>query len=320
MRKLVPISLLLALLACTVFLLTPSALLNSAVVPALPDDLDAYVAERERTASERYGLIPGTDKRIRWQQSGQRTEYAVIYLHGFSATRQAFAPTAELIADALGANLFETRLAGHGHVKQPMAHFHAEDWLDDAAEALTIGARIGNKVVVIGTSTGATLALAMANHPAIRNVSALILISPNFAPADANAQLLTGPAGPLIAKLIVGKTRTWTPLNEQQARYWSTSYPVDAVVEMMRLVDYVQALLPLKIDSDLLVLISPEDTVVSPTASRQAFARITARRQQLVEIEDVGDPSHHILAGDIMSPQSTSAVVTRIVTFVNGSE
>jgi pimeloyl-ACP methyl ester carboxylesterase len=156
-RKFIHISLILALLALVVFLLTPSALVNSAVQPSLPADIESYIAERERTADERYGLIPETGKRIRWQASRQPTEYAVVYLHGFSATRQAFAPAAELVADALGANLFETRLAGHGRVSEPMADFHAEDWLDDAAEALTIGTRIGRKVVVIGTSTGADL-------------------------------------------------------------------------------------------------------------------------------------------------------------------
>ena len=319
-RKFVHISLILALLALVVFLLTPSALVNSAVQPSLPADIESYIAERERTADERYGLIPGTGKRIRWQASRQPTEYAVVYLHGFSATRQAFAPAAELVADALGANLFETRLAGHGRINEPMADFHAEDWLDDAAEALTIGARIGSKVVVIGTSTGATLALAMAEHPAIRDVSALILISPNFAPADDNAQLLTGPAGPFIAKLVVGDTRTWTPYNEQQARYWSTSYPIDAVVEMMRLVDYTQSLLPILLERDLLVLLSPEDQVISTSAARQAFDRIAARRKQLIEVHDVGDPSNHILAGDIMSPGTTADVVATIVSFVRGDD
>jgi pimeloyl-ACP methyl ester carboxylesterase len=296
-RKFIHISLILALLALVVFLLTPSALVNSAVQPSLPADIESYIAERERTADERYGLIPETGKRIRWQASRQPTEYAVVYLHGFSATRQAFAPAAELVADALGANLFE-----------PMADFHAEDWLDDAAEALTIGTRIGRKVVVIGTSTGATLALAMAEHPAIRDVSALILISPNFAPADDNAQLLTGPAGPFIARLVVGDTRTWTPYN------------VDAVVEMMRLVDYTQSLLPMTLERDLLVLLSPEDQVISISAARQAFDRIAARRKQLIEIHDVGDPSNHILAGDIMSPGTTADVVATIVSFVRDDD
>lgn len=318
MRKLVSIALILALVALVVFLLTPSSLVNSTTAPALPDDLDRYLADRERGVAERYGLVPGTDKRVRWQAGRARTEYAVVYLHGFSASRQAFAPTPEIVADALGANLFETRLTGHGRVEEAMADFRAEDWLDDAAEALTIGARLGDRIVLIGTSTGATLSLAMANHPAFRSVSALILVSPNFAPVNENAQLLTGPAGPTLARLLVGDTRSWEPHNEQQARYWTTSYPIDATVEVMRLVDYVQSLLPLDIGSGVLVLVSPADTVVSPRATSEAIAKLSAPRKQLVEVADVGDPSNHVLAGDILSPDTTEEVAAAIVAFVLG--
>jgi alpha-beta hydrolase superfamily lysophospholipase len=35
------------------------------------------------------------------------------------------------------------------------ASISAQDWLDDARETLAIGRRIGERVVMIGTSTGA---------------------------------------------------------------------------------------------------------------------------------------------------------------------
>ena len=35
-----------------------------------------------------------------------------------------------------------------------------------------------------------------------------------------------------------------------------------------------------------------------------------------VEIEDAGDPSHHVLAGDILSPGMTDQVAAAIVDFV----
>ncbi len=315
-HRFIRVAILLAILAFVVFLLTPSALVRSAVVPELPEDLDSYLAASERDVTTRYGLIPGTEKRIRWQVHNNRTEYAVVYLHGFSATRQAYAPTPELIADALGANLFETRLTGHGRVEQAMTGIVAEDWLEDAAEALAIGARIGDRIILIGTSTGATLALAMGGDASFERVDTLVLISPNFAPADSNAGLLTGPAGPVIARLLVGETRTWTPHNERHGRFWTTSYPITAAVEMMRLVDHVQSRLPLDLGSDVLVLISPDDRVVSPAATLAAVGKIGAPRKQLLEFEDVGDPSRHVLAGDILSPDTTEQVAAAIVEFV----
>ncbi|MDD4273595.1 MAG: hypothetical protein PHG14_07705 [Desulfobacter postgatei] len=37
-----------------------------------------------------------------------------VYIHGFSATRKETAPLSDLVAKTLNANLFYTRLSGHG--------------------------------------------------------------------------------------------------------------------------------------------------------------------------------------------------------------
>ena len=106
--------------------------------------------------------------------------------------------------------------------------------------------------------------------------------------------------------------------NELQARYWSTSYPIEAAVEVMRLVDSLNSRLPMKLHQNLLVLQSPEDEVVSAEATRQAFERVSAPRKQLIEIEDAEDPSNHVLAGDILAPGSTGRIAAVIVSFVAG--
>jgi esterase/lipase len=316
-RGLVVVAATAALLGGAAWLTTPPALVNAAAWPTLPDDIEAWLADSEERVAAQYALIPDTEKRVTWHgEAGTRTAYAVVNLHGFSATRQETAPLAEHVATALGANLFETRLSGHGHTKQPMHEVRAEDWLADAAEALAIGARLGDRIVVIGTSTGGTLALAMSNHPAAETVSDIVLISPNIQPGDANAAWRTRPAGPLFARLVAGDTRSWTAYNEQQARYWSTSYPIEAAIEVMRLVDLMNARLPMRLEQNLLVLLSPRDTVVSPEATRQAYEQIDAPRKTLIEIEDAGDPSNHVLAGDILSPDSTDEVAAMIVDFV----
>ena len=305
------------------YLNTPPALVSAATTPELPDDIDSYLADAEQQVAARYELIPDTEKRLTWYaEPGVRTAYAVVNLHGFSATRQETAPLAERVAAALAANLFETRLSGHGHSERPMDAVRAEDWLADAAEALAIGARLGERIVVIGTSTGGTLALAMSNHEAAASVSDIVLISPNLQPRDSKARWLTRPAGPLIARFIAGDTRSWEAHNEMQARYWSTTYPVEAAVEVMRLVDALNAGLPMKLHQNLLVLQSPEDQVVSPEATRQAFEQISAPRKQLIEIEDAEDPSNHVLAGDILAPESTSRIAATIIDFIRaaGSE
>ena len=306
-----------AVLVGAAYLNTPPALVMAATAPQLPEDIEAYLADAERQVAAQFELIPDTEKRVTWYgEPGVRTAYAVVNLHGFSATRQETAPLAERVAKSLAANLFETRLSGHGHAERPMHAVRAEDWLADTAEALAIGARLGEKIVVIGTSTGGTLALAMSKHETAAAVSDIVLISPNLQPRDGKARWLTGPAGPLIAKLVAGDTRSWQAHNEQQARYWSTTYPIEAAVEVMRLVDLVNSALPTQLEQNLLVLLSPDDTVVSPEATKQAYEHIEAPQKALVEIEDAGDPSNHVLAGDILSPGSTDEIAALIVDFV----
>ena len=317
-RKLLAAAAAAALLGGIAYLTTPPALVNAAAPPELPENIEAWLADTEQEIAAQYALIPETEKRVSWHgEAGERTPYAVVNLHGFSATRQETAPLAERVAAALGANLFETRLAGHGHTEQPMHAVSAEDWLADTAEALAIGARLGDKTVVIGTSTGGTLALAMSGHQSAVTVSDIVVISPNVQPSDGKAAWLTRPAGPLLARLIAGDTRSWQAHNEQQARFWTTSYPIDAAVEVMRLVDLLQSQLPLRLEQNLLVLLSPGDTVVSPEATKDAFERIDAPRKRLIEISDAGDPSNHVLAGDILSPDSTDDIAAAIVEFVS---
>jgi len=298
----------------------PARLVNEAPITHADPPLDDWLAQTEQAAAASAPLIPGTEKHIHWYQGRRdsRTPKAIVYLHGFSASRQELSPVPEEIADRIGANLFETRLKGHGRLAHALEDVSAEDWLKDAAEALAIGTEIGDRIVLMGTSTGATLALAMAGHPSFRPVTDLVLISPNFGPADGNAELLTWPGGRWLAYALVGRTRSWQSKNELQARYWSTSYPMDAAVEMMRLVQFVRASLPLGLDASLLVFYSPADQVVDTGAIISAFDRIESPRRRLIAIPDSGDRSHHVLAGNILSPGNNEAMVDQVVEFLGG--
>ena len=80
--------------------------------PALPGDLDAWLAAAERSQQD---IVPGTEKSIVWAHADRRrTPLAIIYLHGYSATRKEVEPLCDRLAAQLGANLYYTRLAGHG--------------------------------------------------------------------------------------------------------------------------------------------------------------------------------------------------------------
>ncbi len=306
----------LVVVAAVLWLLTPAKLKSATAGIDLPEDLDTWLEQSERQAADRYGLVAGTEKRITWFGGREKTPYSVLYLHGFSATRQETAPLAATVAAALGANLFETRLTGHGRERDRMAGIRAEDWLEDAIEALAVAAEIGERIVIVSTSTGATLAAAILDHPAMNGVDTIVMLSPNFAPKDANAAWLTRPAGPLLARLMVGETRSWEPHNDAQARFWSTTYPTVAAVEMMRLVDLANRKLPATISPRLLMFYSLDDEVISPEVAVSVFEETDAPQKAAIEIVDPGDPSHHVLAGDVLSKGMTREVANRIVEFI----
>lgn len=287
--------------------------------PDFEGGVDAWVRNREELADRAWGLVPGTEARIRWQQPGIRTEYAVVYVHGFSASRQEIAPVPERVADALGANLYEMRLKGHGHESEPMFNVSAEGWIAETAVAISIGKAIGDRIVLISTSTGGTLTLALLDHPQMARVDSIVMISPNVEPADPRAKWLTRPFGIALGYAVTGGTRTWTARNERQERYWTTSYPIAASIEVMRLVDYVQTQTPASIEQNMIVFMSADDTVVSPQAAREAFNAIDAPRKRWVDVPVSGDSSNHVLAGDVLSPGNTDSVVETIVEFIGGA-
>ena len=261
-------------------------------------------------------LIPGTEERILRREPGVRTPLVVVSLHGFSATRQETAPLAELVAVQLDANLVEARLAGHGLISDPLRDVMAEHWLADADRVFATAAELGDRFVVIGTSTGATLAATILDRRYAEHIDTLVWISPNFAPRDERSKWLTYPGGPLLARLLVGKQRCWEPQNELQGRFWSTCYPTAAAVEVMRLVERALKVLPGRIDQRLLMFYSQEDTVVSPEVALSVFNAIEAPQKQAIEVSDSGDKSHHVLAGDILSPRTTSRLAAQVVEFI----
>ena len=127
-------------------------------------ELDAWLTEQESAVAD---VVPGTAKTILWadeEPGGRRTDIALVYLHGFSATRRELSPTIERVGEELGANVFFTRLAGHGRTAEALGQATVEDWKADVREAWEIERRIGERVEVIGTSTGASLALWLATQ------------------------------------------------------------------------------------------------------------------------------------------------------------
>jgi esterase/lipase len=314
-KVVVRITIVLAVLIA-VFLVGPRTEVDLQIKPNnLPANLDQYLAESEAKYSD---IIPGAEKTIIWANEAKtKTPLSIIYLHGYSATRQETVPLADEIAAQLGANLFYTRLAGHGRTGVAMAEPTINDWLNDTMEAFEIGKRLGDKVIVIGVSTGGPLAAWLAEQPNTDEALAYVLMSPNFAPRDSNAEILTLSWAKQFAPLILGSEYSWTPQNEGHAKYWTHSYPSTALVTMMGLVKFVRESDLESIEKPVLVIYSPNDQVVNPKETEKRYAQIGSEIKEIQSIEDCGNPENHVLAGDILAPNNTDAVKKIILDFIS---
>lgn len=286
--------------------------------PALiGDDPEAHLVEREARIP---GIVDGLEKEIVWADPAAkaRTPLAIVYVHGFSASKGEVRPLPDLVAQAFGANLFFTRLAGHGQDGPAMATASVNAWVDDLAEAMAIGRVIGEQVVVIATSTGGGLTIwAAANRPELMDrVKALVLISPNLGVQAAGAWVLTMPWGGMIADWSTGGTRGFTTSNEMQARFWTESYPTSATLPMAAITELAAASPVDGVAIPALFVISDGDKVVRPDLTRQTAARWGAPHDVYV-VENAEDPSQHVIAGDAFSPSATRPAAGRIVDWIN---
>ncbi|MDZ7780965.1 MAG: alpha/beta fold hydrolase [Gemmatimonadota bacterium] len=289
-------------------------------MPDVGRDVDAYLAASERGIPD---LRPGAAKRVVWRDSTERrrTGLALVYLHGFSADPHEVEPLMTDLGRTLGANVYFARLAGHGRSASAMGEVTVDDWLEDTAEAVAVGRRLGTHVILVGTSTGGTLATWAAMEPRLReHVSALVLLSPNFHPADPTSRVLLWPWGGWIARLVEGPERCSETHGVLHERYWTTCYPTRALLPMMALVEHVRTSELERVTAPALVAYVPGDRVVDARETQRAFGRLGSARKEIVPVEEPGDPDRHVPAGAALSPQSTDLVQTRIEAFIASLE
>lgn len=284
----------------------------------LPDDLDAYLADAEATVPN---LRADVERRIVWAgEAGAKTPLSVVYVHGFSASSGEIQPVPERVAQALGANLHYARLTGHGRDGDAMAEATVGAWLNDMAEALAIGRRIGDRVLVISTSTGGTLSAYAAQDPDMaKGVAGMVFVSPNFRINRSDAFMLTLPMVETWLPIVAGPTRSWEPMNEGHGTYWTNEYPTVAVAPMAALVAHVKGLDKGAAQTPGLFLYAEADQVVDAEATKQVAAEWGGPSQQAAFVMGPGDdPFAHVIAGDILSPGQTERAIEVITEWAQG--
>ena len=206
-------------------------------LPVVSGDAAEFVTRMESAEKVR----PGNEAKIIWANDSlhSQTEYVLLYLHGFSASRREGFPINEDFPKKYKCNAFLARLASHGlETENALIDMTPDRLYESAKLALVIAGQLGKKVVIMGTSTGGTLGLKLAaDFP--DKVSGLILYSPNVRIKQKASLLLSKPWGLQIARLNFGgdfRVSSDDPAGEI-CKYWYCTYRAEGPVFLQQLID-----------------------------------------------------------------------------------
>lgn len=212
----------------------------SGKIPDIQVEITGFEAYLEAKNSA-LKIKPNNESRIIWANDSlkNKTEYCLLYLHGFSASWYEGEPVHTDFAHRFGMNLYIPLLASHGiDTTDALVDMTPDRLYESAKEALVAAQALGEKVILMSTSTGGTLSLKLAaEFPEM--MEALILLSPNVAINNPAAFLLSKPWGLQIARQVYkGNYRITNPdFASEDCQYWNCKYRLEAVVYLQQLVE-----------------------------------------------------------------------------------
>lgn len=255
-------------------------------------------------------LKPDNESRILWANDTlkERTDFSLLYLHGFSASWYEGYPANVEFARHFGCNAYFPRLASHGiETEDALIDMTPERLWESAKEALMVARTLGKKVIIMSTSTGGTLALKLAaDFP--EYVDGLVLYSPNIRINNNSVFLLSKPWGLQIGRKVNGGNyRDFSnDFDSIVCQYWNCKYRMEAVVFLQQLVEETMEKQTFKNVNEPVFLgyyykdEANQDDVVKVSAELKMFDQLGTPAESKIKIAfpDAGD---HVIANEIKS-------------------
>ncbi|HWZ22457.1 MAG TPA: alpha/beta fold hydrolase [Cytophagaceae bacterium] len=198
----------------------------------LTNDLSILEKQIDESESSAPGIRRGCEAKIVWADTVKKgkTKIAFLYIHGFGASEKEADPIHKNLAQKYRANLYLSRLAGHGIDlgDSTMAKITADDFVYSIENALAITKQLGDEVIVISNSFGGALSLWQASvHPEIK---ALVLYSPCIQTANESASMFAKPWGLKLIEAMTGSdVFDYKPYNDEYAKFWTTHYNLNGL-------------------------------------------------------------------------------------------
>lgn len=276
-------------------------------------NIEKYVEKNDENLS----IKPDNESRIFWanESKKERTNYSLLYLHGFSASWYEGYPAHVSFAEKFGCNLYIPRLASHGIEREDALLDMTPDRLwESAKEALMVARSLGKKVLIMGTSTGGTLALKLAaEFP--EYVEGLVLYSPNIEINNNAAFLLSKPWGLQIGRKFYGGKYKITneDFSSKDCQYWNCKYRIEAMVYLQQLLDetmnkevFKRVVAPVflgyyKKDEN------NQDKTVKVSAMKKMFKQLGTAKDKKIQIA-FPEAGNHVIACEL-----TSGAVEKVI-------
>lgn len=218
----------------------------------------------------------------------------ILLIHGFTGSPASLRPFAERLA-GLGLSVRLPRLPGHGTTPEDLARRRAAEWVAEVEAAFGELRGRCERVVVLGQSFGAALAVHLAaEHP----VDGLALLSPYLY----DARLLALPLGRLVLRRVRGVGDDIARPGVTELAY--PEIPVAALVQVAAFLRVARRDLP-RVRAPALVFRPGADHVVPRSNPERVFRALGSARKELVDCPR----SYHVISLD----HDAEAVLQRVL-------
>ncbi len=267
-------------------------------------------------------LKPNNEAKIIWSQEykDKQSPIAFVYLHGFGASSREGEPIMSMLSKKYGANVYMSRLKEHGLSRADnYKKLTPENYIASAKEALEIGKIIGEKIILVSTSTGGTLSLKLASEDL--SIAGLVMYSPFIGlknPAFKAIVTSEGKAG--FIKMNGGEIMK-QERPEEESKYWSTSYHIDgyeALIKMLLSTATQETFTKVKAPTFVGYFYKNEeeqDQVVSVLALLKMYDQLGTPNNKKIKVA-FPEAGNHVIACDLRS-NDWKGVYNQTVSFID---
>lgn len=322
MKKLLKILLVLVLLSVIGYFLGPRAKFEK--VNNTPTSLKVAFSDIENYVKEKEAKVPNikanNQAQFIWADSLRKTEYAFVYLHGFTASHGEGYPIIQNLAQKYKCNTFLSRIHSHGlNDKDACLNLTPTSMIESAKEAIAIAKTIGHKVIVMSCSTGSTYSAYLA--AADTEIVAQIMLAPNFDLQDPKSQLMVKPWGKqLMSYMMGGNYRDWGG-NDEIRKYWNTIDRIEGYIALRDLLNQTMTVDIFKANKAPIFIgyyykdEAHKDEVISIAAIQNYTQQISSPRSE-IKVIPFSTARGHVISSSYMNPE-WETVQDSIIQFID---